>query len=466
MLGPRVFSFPKRRRVAPHSDAAPFRKRAAPLLLAGTFFSLLPLAGCSLLRTSSTQSSSTQTTPAAAQKSSQQTSSKQPSLLSSWISALTQKPSASPTATAVVQPKVFIDVTALAQRFPAWQLAARLDNSQTKTVSLVMPRSSTRSLAEIVAPSLPFSALRVLDTAQGSVPALRSIENGAMRQSSNETSLQEVARRRSDADLNNFLRDASVRRAAAQRAQESEARATLEDDVAAAREVVLPPLEPIGLPPEVQLEITNLRLKLLPNSNTSAIDREAAQARLFQLQEVWREKLRAQEQQILDEWTRQREEEPLRVRREGEAQIAVQTEREQRISRARLVELRDEQTRFLANDFNGSRSLVVVLPPFSTYEVRGTTIAPTTSTSRETVAFPARLPQPEITAPMPSFNRLLVTSAGTNGARATQLRLQALQGAHAWAQNLARSRGWVLVERPVVGVRDETPSALQMLGVS
>ena len=484
MICPRVFPFCQRRRIAPHSVAAPFAHRA--VLPITTLLSIFLLNGCALQRTSSTRNPTAQNATAqnataqnaTAQSSGSQVSvvtkkapdaaksSKSTSPLAAWLSAWKQKPKNASTTPVVVQPKVFIDVAALVQRFPSWQLAERLDKAPSSQSSLVVTtRPFSPRFARIAVPSFPaLSPYRVLDAPSVSGAALRTVQNDAARQASDETSLRAAARNRGASGLNDFLSQARVRQAISRRAQENEARATLDDDVAASREVVLPPLEPVGLPSDVQLEITNLRLKLLPNSNTSVVERAAARARLFQLQENWRSKLRAQEQQILDEWTRQSEEEPLRVRREGETQIAAQIQRVNRIDAARLAALRDDQARFLASDFTDKRSLGISLPPFSTYQVRGATL-PTFSSAnaRRSVRFSARLPDDETPISRAPVRRSVQGHAAKNGERARQLRWQALQDARAWARNLARSRGWKLVERMAPGVRDETQNTFQML---
>lgn len=474
----------QRRFIAFHCDKAPLahnvfvHRTFAPR---ATFFALLSLMlalnGCALFQTPPPTTSSTRNANGnVATSVSAKPNAKNPerSLFATWFDALTQKPAATPQPTVIAASPVFIDINVLAQRFPAWKLAAQLDGATGSKTSISVPPGFGRNLnrARFSVSSSP-AGNRVLDQVLDIVNSsddfgfLQTVSMAATRQTSDETSLQDAAQSRISGGLTQFLRDAARVQNASRQAQENEARATLEDEVAASRDIALPPLQPIGLPSAVQLEITNLRLKLLTNSNTPLLERENARARLFKLQEIWREKLRAQEQQLLDEWNRQRDEEPLRVRREGEAQIAVQTEREQRLDRARLVALQDEQARFLANDFGSGDftardALSVALPSFDFYQFRDIS---TTKRASSNANSWFRLPRFESVVAPPLFSSLNKTSTRReNGARATQLRLQALRDASVWARNLARRRNWSLAERPIVGVRDETQSAVQTLG--
>ena len=370
------------------------------------------------------------------------------------------------------QPLAYIDVKSLAQRHPAWQLAEQLAASKSETVDVAFPKTMPRAnISDLQAPSRsPFVGNRVLDTAANGLGAaspnvvleLKTI--GAARRSIKAAALQNGARRQSAVGLNRFLQAARADQQSARRAQKDEASAALEDDLAS-REIDLPTLEPVGLPPAVQLEITNLRLKLLPNSNTSAPERLKAQARLATLQETWKDKLRAQETQLLGEGARQRDEEPLRLRREGEAQIAAQMQRARNADEARLARLRNEQQRFLAGDFSSRQDLTVTLPPFSVYRVRGALMPPAVSaaaqpTRRFQLPEMAPIAQRVVSPSLKSGSASVSLSA--NAARANALRTQALQDARGWAQTIARSRGWRLTER-APGVPDQTRFALQKL---
>lgn len=473
----RASSLSKRRFFATQCEEAPFARGATRLVAASAVLTL-SLTGCALQSpdapTSSTRSGAnvvvvpTKTTTKTETSTKTNAPNADRSVLGSWFRALTQ-PSATPKPQAVAATPVFIDIAQLAQRFPSWKLATQLDGASFSTVSLsTVSMSAPPFDSSRIALPLSIPSNRVLDIAPQSdfALSLQRVFTSGTQQSSDESAFVDGTRRRSANGLTQFLRDASQRQEISRQAQEAESRATLDDDVAAAREIVLPPLEPVGLPPAVQLEITNLRLKLLPNSNTPSAERQMAQARLFQLQAVWRDKLRAQEQQILDEWNRQREEEPRRVQREGEAQIAAETQRDRRIDAARLDLLRDEQARFLGEDFgaqNASRNaLAIALPSFSAWQLRRETLAPSLSTSSAPdFRLDVRAPRNRQT----SFFTTVRTTRGVDSSRAAALRAQALGDARAWAQNLARRRGWTLQERSS-GARDETQSAIASLGLS
>lgn len=491
----------KRRPIAFSGDATPFAfvaaKRVARRVICASLIGCA-LSGCGLIGVSTSQNASANSattsgvrTSGATSVQSPTASDSKPSPLAVWLAALTQKPAATPRLFRVAPTAVFIDVTRLAQRFPSWQLAARLENapktphSETSRASLSLSNrpllgfKSARAFGSL-------SQYRVLDRVLDASPnasstfdfALKTRPVGEQTQSADEALWRDRARQRGAASLDGFLQAASVRQAASRRAQESEARATLSDDVLAARDVLLPPLEPFGLPAEVQLEIINLRLKLLPNSNTAAPEREKAQARLFLLQEVWRAKLLAQQQLLLDEWNRQREEEPLRVQREGETLIAAQNERTQRLDQARLAQLSDQQRRFLSTDFGNDRALAIGLPPYSMMQFSETprSRTPRNGISNSDPGFFAPLAQRELFAQREIVNATSLRHFGVSLAdqndnsavqlRTQSLRSQALRDARSWALNLARARGWKLARRPSADTRDETRSALQMLDAS
>lgn len=366
--------------------------------------------------------------------------------------------------TAAPMPLVFIDIESLARRNPSWKLAEELSSSH-QIVRLSTPN------ARIEKPELAttFFRNRVLDARPDDVsaPQITTFRVASSLQNGDESALQNRAQINADSNLNSFLSDAAKVQSAARRMDEEQSRAALQDEIAAAYEVVLPPLVPAGLPPEVQLEITNLRLKLLPNSNTSVEERAQAQARLFRLQEVWKQRLRDQEEQLLQEWTRQRDEEPRRVEREGEAQIAQQNARARRNDAARLAILRDEQTRFLEGDFADASSLGILLPSFSQRKVGDVSVARAPVATRN-FALPrtSTISSRNVLASSFSAAASVENVRGGNNQRVAQLRALALKDARRWAKNLARSRDWRLSERAVAGARDETSTALQLLGAS
>ncbi len=498
------------RRIAFPRDAAlfvyswrPTARLGATLFIAATCLSGCTLSGASITpqeRTSSTRwpakTASASTQPATAKSATAKaapinaatgsTSKKSTSPLQAWADALfhgakkqTQAVSVSKSASSA-PPLVYIDVLALAQRHPAWRLAEQLDASQPATVDIAfpgaMPRASEADIQPLSHASLsrvPFVDNRVLDaTAPGVTSASRSVALtsktvGAARRSVEEAFWQNGARRQSAIGLNQFLQAARADQKSARRAQHEEGHATLEDDLTS-REIVLPMIEPIGLPPAVQLEITNLRLKLLPNANTPALERAKAQAQLSNLQTIWKDKLRAQEEQLLQEWARQRDEEPLRLRREGEAQIAAQMQRAKNVDEARLTQLRNEQQRFLASDFSSRDTFALALPPFSVYQVRGALMPSAAKVSPHLaprIRWPEMAPVGERIVQPPLKSGSASVSLGAKATRAKALRAQALQDARGWAQTVARSRGWHLTEKAEPGATDETRFALKNLGL-
>ncbi len=379
------------------------------------------------------------------------------SLYAAWFRAWQNRSQPTQIAAKTLAPLVFIDTETLAHRLPSWRLADSLAATPTK-IAIALPNETLPPLFS--APR--FSGNRVLDSSRNRgafFPSATAVRIAGGRETSNESALQNAAQGRATDELSRFLRDEAQILADSRRARADDARATLEDDVLAARDIVLPPIVPAGLPLAVQLEITNLRLKLLPNSNTSAGDRAFAQARLFRLQEIWKQKLRDQETQLLDEWTRQRDEEPQRVRREGEAQIADQSARARRNDRARLTALREEQTRFLTNDFDALSSLGTTFPPFSVRRVGALFLAQPDVFSSRPVKFPPRFASTEPTKSNASFS---LSSGGSARTKVALLRAQARHEAQGWANDLSHRRGWRLSPQRAAGTRDETSSALEM----
>jgi len=518
------------RRIAFPRDAAlfvyslrPTARLGATLFIAATCLSGCTLSGASITpqeRTSSTRwpakTASASTQPATAKPATAKpatakpatakaapinaatgnTSKKSTSPLQAWANALfhgakKQTRTAAVSKSASSAPTlVYIDVLALAQRHPVWRLAEQLAASQPATVDVAFPGAMPRagevdlqplsraslsraSLSRASLSRVPFADNRVLDaTAPGVTSASRSVALtsktvGAARRSVEEAFWQNGARRQSAIGLNQFLQAARADQKSARRAQHEEGHATLEDDLTS-REIVLPMIEPIGLPPAVQLEITNLRLKLLPNANTPALERAKAQAQLSNLQAMWKDKLRAQEEQLLQEWARQRDEEPLRLRREGEAQIAAQMQRAKNVDEARLTQLRNEQQRFLASDFSSRDTFALALPPFSVYRVRGALMPSAAKVSPHLaprIRWPEMAPVGERIVQSALKSGSASVSLGAKATRAKALRAQALQDARGWAQTVARSRGWHLTEKAEPGAIDETRFALKNLGL-
>ena len=266
---------------------------------------------------------------------------------------------------------------------------------------------------------------------------------------------QEKALRVLANDLNRDLRRERTLR-------ERESREVLGEAIDAARTLDLTSPDPILLSAEEQLELTNLRLKLLPSSQISPEEEAVARRRYRVLQGRWDEALRRQEAQYRDEIEEQREVEPRRLRHEGEAAIAQSQSRLQIADSARLRTLSQSQRELLARDFtmwqplrNSSNRLS--LSPIATssgnFAVDNSAVAKRLLRTNR-AAFDESSPRSfandisfSNNAQMPS--RVLdvatygaVSNTGNVANSVAALRAQARRDAQIWAQIVAQREGW------------------------
>lgn len=140
-----------------------------------------------------------------------------------------------------------------------------------------------------------------------------------------EIAARERAKVRQSALLNRFLQTAQAREGAALQSDVNEARRSLADAVRAAGQLDLGPL-PVELPDaEIQLEMTNLRLKLTPGLKLAPGEREGAEVRLKQLEAEWNARLARERAARGEEIERLRTERPREVGETGERQLDEQT---------------------------------------------------------------------------------------------------------------------------------------------
>ena len=140
-----------------------------------------------------------------------------------------------------------------------------------------------------------------------------------------EVAARDAAERRQLALLNRFLRVSQTSETAALQSDVTEAKRSLADAVRAAGQLDLGPL-PIELPDaEIQLEMTNLRLKLLPGLRLKPGERERAEARLQQLEAEWNARLALQRDARGAEIEKLLNERPRAVDEEGARQLEAET---------------------------------------------------------------------------------------------------------------------------------------------
>ncbi|MDQ3815791.1 MAG: hypothetical protein M3347_17905 [Armatimonadota bacterium] len=255
----------------------------------------------------------------------------------------------------VVRPVREAEVAAIAHRHPAWRLANDLERSHAASISFVplrVPRVSRVSAgamgaipAGAITPLRPLARTETTGASGFESAAERVPATGVFRLQANVQQQQEQA-------ISSFLQEAEARQNVAASEHAADLRAELEEEIRGARNLDLEALIPELPSDPVQLEMTNLRLKLIPNSLIPEAERERVRQRLRTLEAQWAARLRQQEMERLEELRRLREELPRRIRREGEERIARELEKaNRRYAEARAKVVEAQRTR-LAQDFD------------------------------------------------------------------------------------------------------------------
>lgn len=280
-------------------------------------------------------------------------------VLAKWFQAASRpRAGAAPTARAATRPEVTIDVAAIARRHPAWRLADALERGGPVPVALSTLQLSRQRLA---AP-MPFGPLRVAPPGGAA-----GFSRDELRVEVKELGRLEVeARVKQERAINAFIADVTTRQTAARSAEAQALRAGLEEDVAAAKRLNLPELQPALPSDPVQLEMTNLRLDLLRNVYTTPQARAQALQRLHELEAQWEATLRSQEAQRLQELQEARVQRPLQIREQGEAHIkATLDAAAQRDAAARQSVLSAQQARIVQDLKPDQPGLAITLPAAS-----------------------------------------------------------------------------------------------------
>ncbi len=296
------------------------------------------------------------------------------------------------------------------------------------------------------------------------------------------TPLEKQAKARQEGTLESFLADVSRKQSTNRDDDKAGLRAELEDAIEASQRIALASLEPLLPPPATQLEMTNLRIQLLPNTPTTDEERKLAAARLAQLEAKWRADLRAQADKRFEELRHLLTEVPIEKREAGlkEIEKTLNERATQDESLRKLVEttLRERVSAgFGADDIN---PLFIQLPgaqlPSQTLANTPTllTAAPpyrinNQINSNTALLWPSAAAFAGKSAPVsaaPPRNALPLTGSQK---RAAALRKQALQEASRWAKSIARRRNWALQNARTgskgQNVPDRTGEALQLLNL-
>jgi hypothetical protein len=240
--------------------------------------------------------------------------------------------------------------------------------------------------------------------------------------------LREAARARQENSIAEFLRAAQTRQTDWQR----DYRAVLETALGEKIEVAeqrAPSSVALVLPsPELQLEMTNLRLQLLSNVFSTPGEREKASARLQELMKLWRAALAKQEKIRADELERLRIEEPARLREAGLKQLEEQLETIRRTQQANRDAIAAEHRARLEADFgNENARLAVTLPPLHTTGVLPPSSAMLfSSAARPLNPFLEKIVFPRTNAPqrasVSAFSSVAASRTQIADARAAQIR--------------------------------------------
>lgn len=393
----------------------------------------------------------------------------------------------------------YINVGTLAARHPAWKLAESLEK----------PGTSPTGFDSIDAPQAPrglsLQSASLEPDAEGTLPnpagedetplsGAPGYERPPQRLTARAaTALEDQARQQQEGALATFLQDVATYQKNNRDDEMLRLDAELKDKIEAAQRLSLANLQPLQPPAAAQLEMTNLRIKLLSNTKTTPEGRERAQARLNVLEAEWRVELRRQENARLAELRRLLTEVPEQMNQAGQVNITevlnARSARDDALRERVANALRERVSAGFGPDDRAP--LFVQLPgaslpvqslgegpdpslaPFlrpaqpalpaaskSILEINSTfrPVWPSTSAFTAEVNTMARVPAQPATRPLSASQQRVAT-----------LRRQALTEAKRWAQSIARRRNWQLQARRTTAegnpVPDRTGEALQLLNL-
>ncbi len=326
---------------------------------------------CSLALSSGALVGCSQSPPAPANSSSSTPS--WGTVLQNWWRASTEAKKTAPTPTPVpsIAAPTQSEIARLARQHPAWKLADALQENQMAALPFeAIAPGTARNAATLAAPSfdVDFSNPRNQrgNNPNSSLPEpasrLRSGENATTRVL-DFGELNEAARIQQETSLTDFLQSVATRQEDWQRDYRAILQMALGEDVEAAAQRA-PHAIPLVLPtPEVQLEMTNLRLRLLRNVFTTEEERQTARTRLRELLVQWRAALREQERARAQELQRLRNEEPEKIQREGLANIQQELDFIRRTQQELRTAIAAEHRARLEEEFGNERARLALNYP-------------------------------------------------------------------------------------------------------
>jgi hypothetical protein len=387
---------------------------------------------------------------------------------------------------------VYVDVMAVARRHPAWQLAEALERNEAPvrlvhlrgmeklqisgavSVPLASPRGFRAGSSNI--PGVAFSRPEYsrLPVAANMNPLSPFTKQAAQRvTASGLNTLQEYSRQRQRLAIENFLKSAEQRSEIEIENRALDLRGALEENITTEVEALqrraLAPGAPTLPSPAVQLEMTNLRLRL-QNARLSEAERGQAQSRLNALESQWREELRAQENTQLAQLEQSRRELPLQRRREGTGPINQELAQLRNAGQSERQAVRERLLALLGLDFGQDDAALGIVLPAIVSPLDSVPAALNTSTriARSGLVPGGMLIETpglrgasggqlgtgsNLLANSPASGVLLEpnqlrerTSAG-RAAQIRALRAQAIREAWLWTRIVARRQGWQLQEK-------------------
>lgn len=306
------------------------------------------------------------------------------SALERWWNALTksaQSPASGSTPkanNATEIPVVAVDITAIASRHPAWKLADAMEKSRPTALRFEPLSGSAANRVEVASPSFdvdfdaPSNARASNSGGENAISSVATPEEffpdspsvGAQSVMANGLeALEARAEEDQRESITEFLRLVGQRQSDWKSDYNTILQIALNEDVSALQRTSLPAISPLLPSAEKQLEMTNLRLQLSRNIFATEQEVEAARARLDQLLDEWRETLRGQQQQRLQELQRLRVEEPQSAKSEGLQRIAHDLEAIENAQRVARIAISEEHRARVEQDFGDDTArLGIVLP--------------------------------------------------------------------------------------------------------
>lgn len=375
-------------------------------------------------------------------------------VLQNWWQATTEAKNSPPAPPAVspVKAPSQSEIARLARQHPAWKLADALQENRLAPLSFeaITPGTVQGSL------TLPLPDFDVnfpdANSPRGNNP-YSSLPEPASNLPSGETrtarvlefgELHEAARAQQETSVADFLRSVAARQEDWQRDYRAILQLALREDIEAAASRVPTAIALVLPAPEIQLEMTNLRLRLLRNVFTTEEEREAARNRLRELLMQWRAALREQESARHRELQRLRNEEPERIRSEGQIRIQQELDFIQRTQQELRAAIAAEHRARLEEDFGNERArLALTFPQTPTDEFDGTSAAPrtglrTAATLEKIIFNRTSPPLPASNATLSGIGAVQSSLQATRTAQIRALRQQAWSDATRQAQMAAR----------------------------